>query len=135
MAVSIGRPVSWTTRPSRPTASLLAPRVIAQFRLDDDRPSAGLLDQDIRPPAAFKHVACPFGPHGPAAAEAVEDLSKSDVDGLLMCRIQHRAILTGHRERLGFDCRPTAPRNSQIAQGRCCSAWSNVAVRVISLAS
>ena len=88
---------------------LVSARVIAQFRLDDDRPSAGLLDQDIRPPAAFKHMACPFGPHGPTAAEAVEDLSKSDVDGLLMCRIQHRAILTGHRERLGCDCQPTAP--------------------------
>ena len=88
---------------------LVSARVIAQLRLYDDRPSAGLLDQDIRPPAALEHVACPFGPHGPTAAEAVEDLSQSDVYGLLMCRIQHRAILTGHRERLGCDCQPTAP--------------------------
>ena len=82
---------------------LVSAGVIAQLRLDDHGPAAALLDQDIRSAAAFEHLACPFGPHGPTAAEAVEDLSQSDVDGLLVCRIQHRAILTGQRERLGFD--------------------------------
>ena len=103
MAVSIGQPCVPDDAAQPVDCVLVSARVTAQFRLDDDRPPAGLLYQDIRPPAALKHMACPLGLYDPTAAEAVEDLSQSDVDGLLMCRIRHRAILTGQRERLGFD--------------------------------
>ena len=43
-------------------------RMIAQLRLDYDGPSAGFLDQDIRPPAALEHMACPLGLYDPTAA-------------------------------------------------------------------
>ena len=85
MAVSIGQPCVPDHAAEAFDGVLVGTRVIAQFRLDYDGPTAGFLDQDIRPPAAFEHVACPFGLHGPTAAEAVEDLSQSDVDSLLMC--------------------------------------------------
>ena len=104
MAVSIGQARVLDDAAKAFDGVLISAGVIAQLRLDDHGPAAALLDQDIRSAARpLEHLACPFGPHGPTAAEAVEDHSQSDVDSLLVCRIQHRAILTGHRERLGFD--------------------------------
>ena len=85
MAVSIGQACALDDTAKAFDGVLVSARVVAQFRLDDDGPAAGFLYQDVRPPAAFEHVACPFGLHGPTAAEAVEDLSQSDVDSLLMC--------------------------------------------------